>query len=71
MMEYKTHLFTYNFDGAKWDFTIKAKTPEEAKERLNRMLYAEYTGEVMGSIPVSSGLSSFVSIIMRWFRSSK
>lgn len=67
-MEYKTHLFTYNFDGAKWDFTIKAKTPEEARERLNRMLYAEYTGEVMASIPVMPNPSRFISFFSRFFR---
>jgi hypothetical protein len=49
-MEYKTYLFTYSFDGANWQLPIKAKTPEEARARLNRVLYAEYTGELIASI---------------------
>ena len=68
-MEFKTYLFTYNFEGAKWDFPVKAKTPEEARERLNRMLYAEYTGEVIASIPASSAnlISRMLSVIARFF----
>lgn len=67
-MEFKTYLFTYNFDGAKWELPIKAKTPEEARARLNHALYAEYTGELMTSIPVSHGMPSIMSAIARWFR---
>jgi hypothetical protein len=54
MMDYKTYLFTYTFDGARWEFPIKAKTPEEARARLNRIVYAEYSGELVASIPVPS-----------------
>lgn len=63
MMEYKTYLFTYNFDGAKWQLPIKAKTPEEARARLNRVLYAEYSGELVSSIPVHPK----VGRLMQWF----
>lgn len=58
MMEYRTFLFTYNFDGSKWELPIKAKTPEEARARLNRILYAEYSGELVASIPLHSGIFS-------------
>ena len=54
MMEYKTYLFTYSFDGASWQLPIKAKTPEEARARLDRILYAEYTGELVASISAPS-----------------
>lgn len=70
MMDYRTFLFTYNFDGAKWELPIKAKTPEEARARLNRVLYAEYTGELMASIAIPSGpFSWFSNFITRLFRS--
>jgi hypothetical protein len=54
MMDYKTYLFTYTFEGARWELPIKAKTPEEARARLNRIIYAEYSGELVASIPVPS-----------------
>jgi hypothetical protein len=56
MKDYKTYLFTYNFDGASWELPIKAKTPEEARARLNRIIYAEYSGELVASIPVPSNV---------------
>ena len=68
-MEYKTYLFTYSFDGANWQLPIKAKTPEEARARLNRMLYAEYTGELVASIPAPSNalprMANFFSRLLR------
>lgn len=69
MMDYKTYLFTYYFDGANWELPIKAKTPEEARARLNRVLYAEYTGELIASIPVPSNIvlrmANFFSRLLR------
>ncbi len=64
-MDYKTYLFTYSFDGAQWELPIKAKTPEEAQARLNRAVYAEYTGELIASIPISS---SWFSRVAKFFR---
>jgi hypothetical protein len=69
MMDYKTFLFTYNFDGTKWEFPIKAKTPEEARARLNRVLYAEYSGELIASIPAPSNAFSYIAnFFSRLFR---
>ena len=70
MMDYKTYLFTYNFDGEKWDLPVKAKTPEEAQARINRILYAEYSGELIATIPIPSNIfSRFANLISCWFRS--
>lgn len=70
MMDYKTFLFTYNFDGAKWELPIKAKTPEEARARLNNALYAEYSGELMASLPIPTTLfSRFLSFCSGLLRS--
>ncbi|MGE0644161.1 MAG: hypothetical protein AB7P24_10855 [Nitrospira sp.] len=72
MMEYRTFLFTYNFDGAKWELPIKAKTPEEARARLNNALYAEYSGELMASFPATPTIfSRFANFCMRLLRSGQ
>lgn len=71
-MEFKTYLFTYYFDGAHWQLPIKAKTPEEAQARLNRIPYAQYTGELVASIPVPSSVWPFsylANLIRRFVRS--
>ena len=49
--ELKTYLFSYSYEGARWSFEIKARDPDEARERLNRLAFANYDGEVMANIP--------------------
>lgn len=70
-MDYKTFLFTYNFDGASWELPIKAKTPEEARARLDRLHYAQYSGELVASVPVHSSLTRLVLAIRRFFASNQ
>lgn len=53
--EYRTFLFRYHFDGAKWELPITARSLEEARERLHRFQYATYEGELMMTIPVPAG----------------
>lgn len=65
MMDYKTYLFTYHFDGAHWELPIKAKTPEEARARLDRAAYAVYTGELVTSIPVPHLLPRIIHFFRR------
>ncbi len=71
MAGYKTYLFTYNFDGATWQLPIKAQTPEEAKARLDRLHYAQYSGELVAAVPVHSGLNRLFHAIRRFFRSNQ
>lgn len=71
MTDYKTYLFTYNFDGASWQLPIKAKTPEEAKARLDRLHYAQYSGELVATIPVHSTLARIAQAIRRFFGSNQ
>jgi hypothetical protein len=69
IVDYKTYLFTYNFDGASWQLPIKAKTPEEARARLSTAIYAEYTGELVASIPLPSSILSRVThFLIKIFR---
>ena len=70
-MDYKTYLFTYNFDGASWQLPIKAKTPEEAKARLDRLHYAQYSGELIAALPVHSTLERIIRAIRQFFRSNQ
>ena len=67
-MDYKTFLFTYSFDGSKWQLPIKAKSPEEARARLDRALYAEYTGELVASIPATNPFPRLANLIARFFK---
>lgn len=51
---YQRYLFEYRFEGAEWGIEIVARSPGEAKERLNAMNWAQYKGEIKAKIPVPS-----------------
>ncbi len=50
--KFKTYLFSYNYEGAKWAFDIMAPNEEDAKKRLARIAFAQFDGELMMTIPV-------------------
>jgi len=51
--EYKTHLFSYRFDGASWSLELPAKDAEEAKERMKALAWATYDGVLVANIPLA------------------
>lgn len=54
--KWKTYLFEYNHDGSIWCLEIKASSPEDAQERLNRLPYARYMGTMQMTLPVETGI---------------
>lgn len=54
-MAFKDYLFSYNYDGARWGFTIRAESPEDAQQRVSRLVYATYDGEIVATVPASMG----------------
>jgi hypothetical protein len=62
--EYKTYACEYPFAGSRWAFTIKARSFEEAEERLRQMPWATVNGQLMAVIPVPR----WSERIFRWWR---
>lgn len=58
--EYKTYICNYRFDGGEWGFTIKARSFEEAKQRIKAMVWASVEGEVGAIIPAAPGVGFLV-----------
>lgn len=58
--EFKTYLFSYNYEGHSNVFQIKASSPEDAKARVARLAYATYDGELMAVIKVPTFLERLV-----------
>jgi hypothetical protein len=50
---YATHLFSYRFADARWSLEVKAKSADEARERLKALAWATYDGELIASVPVA------------------
>lgn len=49
--EFRTYLFNYSHAGASWGLEIKAASPEDARQRLSRIAYASYQGELVAKVP--------------------
>ncbi|CAD5300692.1 hypothetical protein BOSE62_70399 [Bosea sp. 62] len=45
----RRYLFEYRHDGAEWGVEIAARSPEEAKRRLQAMTWARFEGEIKAS----------------------
>ena len=49
------HLFTYRHDGSSWGFEIQAADMQDAKDRVAKLAFATYEGEVFAKLPASGG----------------
>lgn len=49
--DYKTYLFSYQHEDARWGFEIKAANEQDAKERIAKLAYATLDGELVTRIP--------------------
>ena len=68
MSAYKTYLFSYTFEGQRWSFEMQAASPEEARERVSRLMYATYDGELKAKIYQPIGW--FAKLIC-WFQNKR
>jgi hypothetical protein len=53
--DYRQYLFEYRHEGSHWGIEITAASPEDAKERLKAISWANYKGEIAAKIPVPGG----------------
>lgn len=53
---FKTYLFEYRHNGARWGFEIKARDREDAEARLKALAWAKYQGEGVAKLSVPTSL---------------
>lgn len=53
--QYKTFVVHYRYDGAEWGIQIPARSFEDAEARLARLAYGTVKGEVVMTLPGSTG----------------
>jgi len=53
--KFKTYLFSYTHDNAKWGFEIQAENEEDARLRISKLMYAKYDGELAMKTPSQFG----------------
>jgi len=51
---YRTYLFSYNHAGATWVFEVRATDEADAKARLSKIAAANFDGELLLKVPLSS-----------------
>lgn len=62
---FKAYLFSYNYNGSKWSFEICAESPEDALQRVSRLAFASYDGEVKAKVPAIAGSPVRFVVVMR------
>jgi hypothetical protein len=60
-----TYLFRYNHNGGSWSFEIKADSPDDALQRVGRLAFATYEGEVVARVPASLGVPARFLVFAR------
>lgn len=63
--KFRTYLFNYQHNGARWAFDIQATSPEDAKARLAKISNACFDGELMASIPVPDPRRGWLGMVLR------
>jgi hypothetical protein len=68
MNNMSTYLFSYGHAGARWSLEIQAESPDDAKQRVSRLAFATYDGELVAKVPVSLGAPVRLGVTLRnWF----
>jgi molybdopterin biosynthesis enzyme MoaB len=68
--QYKTFLVQYRHDGAEWGIQLPAQSFEDAKARLARLAFGTVKGEVVMTLPGSTGpLAAIVTSLRNALRS--
>jgi hypothetical protein len=62
--QFKSYLFEYGHDGARWGFEVLAISREDAEERLSKLQFATYKGEVQEKL--SAGSKPWASVLCWW-----
>jgi len=63
--EFRTHLFSYSHDGARWTIEIKARNADDARARIGKLSYATYDGELIAKLPGQAGWLARFSVWLR------
>lgn len=61
---FRTYLFSYSHEGARWSFEIQARDPDDARARLNRLVFATYDGEVKARVPAQCGIVARLAVAL-------
>ena len=62
--KWNTYLFRYHHDEATWSFEIKARSEQDARERLAKLPHAKYLGVLQMKFPVELGI--FARLLCWW-----
>jgi len=63
--EFRTYLFQYNHAGASWGLEIKAESPEDAIQRVSRLPFATYKGEIVAKVPALAATPARILVAAR------
>lgn len=59
---WRRYIFTYYHDGSWWDLIIPAWSKEDAQDRINKISFAQYVGELHHIIKAESSVNFFMKL---------
>jgi hypothetical protein len=65
---YNRYLFEYRHGDAEWGIEIRARSAQEARERIKSLTWARYKGEIKATVHIPTG-GLFNRIARRFFKS--
>jgi len=63
--DFKTYLFSYRFRDERWSIDLQATSPQEAKDRLAALAFAQLDGELKARVAIAP---TFVMSLIRRFK---
>ncbi len=66
--KYETYLFSYHHDGREWSFDIKAKSMDDARDRVRKLPMARYDGVLVAKIPAGLAGAGWFVRLWCWLR---
>lgn len=51
----KRYLVSYRHDGGEWNIELPAENPQDARDRLGKLMFGRLEGEIVSKVPAALG----------------
>jgi hypothetical protein len=66
---YKRYLVSYRHDGGEWNVELQARSLEDARRRLDQLVFGRLEGEIIAKIPAPLGpLAALTASVRNFFQ---
>ena len=62
---FQTYLVSYRHDGSEWSLELPASSYDDARQRLDKLVFARVDGELVAKVPASLGPFATLAVWLR------